>query len=141
MKITGPRERAEIEVVVRAYETWDGGPDSLMARYEEFFSADFEWHPALIGAIEGDRTYVGRDAFAEYWREFTSVFGEVRPGPARAENAGEGRVLITAPIELEGAASGLPIGRDIAWVFDVADGRITRGWSFMSPADAEEFLA
>ena len=46
-----------------------------------------------------------------------------------------------AALDLEGAASQLPIGREVAYVFDVADGRIARGWSFMSPADAEEFLS
>ena len=141
VNVTGPRDAAEVELVARVYEAWNGEPGSLLARYEEFFSADFEWHPALIGAVEGDRTYVGRDAFAEYWRDFTSAFGTVRPGPARIEEAGEGRVLVIAALELEGAASRLPIGREVAYVFDVADGRIARGWSFMSPADAEEFLS
>lgn len=130
------------DLVLAAWSCWgEGGSDALLARYDQFFSEDFEWHPAMIAAIEGERTYVGREAFAEYWREFTSVFGGVTLGRADVDDISARRVLITAPIEVEGAASGLEIGAEIAYVFDFDDGRITRGWSFMSPAEARKFAS
>ena len=130
------------ELVQDMYSTLrQGGPEELLARYEEFFSADFEWTPVLIGSIEGRRTYVGREEFSGYWEDFSAAFDEVDPGAAPAEALDDGWVMIDARLRVRGTGSGVPIDRNAAYLFKVRDGRIVAARSFWNRADALTFLA
>ena len=135
------REPDEVAVVRGVMEVLNQeGPDRLTARYEDFFADDFEWRPALMGSVEGERVFVGKKQFASYWREFTAAFGE--PTVTNSfEVIGSGRVLVTGRIQVSGVGSGVPIDNEVAYLFEIEDGRITSARSFMSRASAEEFLA
>ena len=59
-----------VELVKSALEVInEEGGRALLERYEEFFTNDFDFRPAMTGSIDG-RTYRGRDGFAEYWNDF-----------------------------------------------------------------------
>jgi SnoaL-like domain len=117
------------------------GPDALMDRYDEFFADDFQWRPILLGSVEGERVFIGREQFALYWREFTDAFGSPGLGDLTHELIGPGRILVSGRIIVTGVGSGVPIDREVAYVFEVADGLITSASSFLSRREAEEFLA
>jgi ketosteroid isomerase-like protein len=129
-----------VAVVTGAYEAIsEGGPELLLDRYDEFFAPDFTFHPALVGTIES-RTYVGRDAFADYWRDFTGVLADPVFSEPEYEPVGGDRVLVTTRLQAQGAGSGVPIDRRVAQLFEVRDGRMVSGRTFFSPDDARTFL-
>ena len=117
-----------------------GGPSELMARYDELFTEDFEWHPALLGAFRKG-TYRGREEFAEYWAELNEGFEDPVLGEAEFEALGAGRVLAVGELSVKGTGSGLPLDQAVAYVFEVRDGRVGYGRTFFSRREAEEFLA
>jgi ketosteroid isomerase-like protein len=120
----------------------EGGPDGLLARFDEFFSEDFEWTPLLVGGTpEGRGTYVGRKGFAEYWKEFSEAFGDPELGEPAFEALEHGRVLVTAPVRLAQPPEGIPPERDVLYLFTVREGRAVSGYVFLSREEAEEFLA
>ena len=130
-----------VAVLRRGFEVLAAdGPQELIDRYDEFFAEDFEWMPALVGGVTG-RTYRGREAFAEYWRDFTDAFDEIEFGEPTFTELGRERVVAVSPIHVRGAGGGVPIDLEAAYVFDFRDRRIVAGHSFFSRADAEEFAA
>ena len=132
----------EIAVVRSVMEVLDReGPTGLIDRYDELLADDFEWRPALLRSVEGERTFVGKEEFASYWREFTEAFGNPALAEHSYEGIGEGRVLVTGRLKVAGVGSGVPIDQEAAYLFTVEDGRIVSARSFMSRREAEEFLA
>jgi hypothetical protein len=53
----------------------------------------------------------------------------------------DGWVLVSSTLHVRGAASGVPIDRDAAYLFRVTDGRISVGRTFFSSEDARKYLA
>ncbi len=135
-------ERDEaLSLVSEVYEAArEHGPRILHARYDEWFSEDFEWSPILLTSVDG-RSYRGKAAFGEYWDEFLDAFTVIGLGAGSLEAIDDERVLITAELHVKGAGSGIPIDRTVAYVFEVRDRRITSGRTFFSPSDAREYLA
>jgi ketosteroid isomerase-like protein len=117
----------------------DGGPDALLERYDELFAPGFEFYPALIGTIEGERRFVGRDGFAAYWREFGSVFAEPDFSEPTYEALDDHRVLAVGRIRAKGAASGAPFDQEAGYVIEVRDGRVSEMRTFFSGDEARGF--
>ena len=132
--------RPAVDVVRVVYDEFlRGGPDLLLERYDELFSPDFHFHPALIGGLERNREYVGLDEFAEYWREFRSVFSDPEFGQAEFEPLGSERAIATSHIRAKGAASGAPFEQEAAYLFRVRDGLIAEMRTFFSRDEALAF--
>jgi ketosteroid isomerase-like protein len=128
-------------VVVRAGTTLvEEGSAGLLEAFDELFAEDFEWVSVLVNTIE-NRTYRGRDGFAEYWRHFMETFGEIEWSDPTYEAVGEDRALCTARFQARAVGSGIPVDVRPAYIFEVGDGRISRARNFLRLADAEEFLA
>ncbi|HEX2128445.1 MAG TPA: nuclear transport factor 2 family protein [Solirubrobacterales bacterium] len=118
----------------------ESGHEGLLTRFDDIFDEEFEWHPALIGGLDG-RTYRGRTEFEQYWRDFTSAFEEIDFGEPRAEPLGPDRVLAWGRLHVRGAGGGVPIDQEAAYVVDLRDGKLVAGRTFFSRAEAEEFAA
>jgi ketosteroid isomerase-like protein len=130
-----------VEVVHEAFDVLrESGPAGLVERYDDFLTADLEWHPVLIGTLEG-RSYRGREGFERYWGDFGEGFKNLRWSDPSYEEVGPDLVLVSSHISGEGTGSGIPLEMDPAYVFEIRDGRISLARSFFSRADAEEFLA
>jgi ketosteroid isomerase-like protein len=122
-----------------AFEAYvEGGPQALLDRYDRLFGSEFEWHPALVGGLDG-RTFVGSAAFADYWREIEATFDEFSFRDVVFEDLGDGAVLVTARVRSRGIASGVELDNEAAFVFVARNGLIISGQSFFSRADAEAF--
>ncbi len=117
------------------------GVGALQQHFGGLLNEDFEWHPALVSTIEGGRTYVGPEQFADYLEDFNAAFESVEIGPGSFEEVTAGRVLIIAPMKVIGAGSGVPLELDAAYLFEFEAGQAVTGRSFFSRKDAEEFLA
>ena len=115
-----------------------GGPEALLAHYDDLFDEDFEWRPALVGGLDG-RMYRGRAGFEQYWRDFTDAFEEIDFGAPQVEAVGSARVLAWGTLHVRGAGGGVPIEQEAGYVFDVRDLRVVAGRTFFSRDEAEEF--
>jgi ketosteroid isomerase-like protein len=116
----------------------EGGPEALLAHYDELFHEEFEWRPALVGGLDG-RTYHGRAGFEQYWRDFTGAFDEIDFGNPGVEALGTNRVLAWGDLHVRGAGGGVPIEQEAAYLFEVRDRKVIAGRTFFSRAEAEEF--
>ena len=117
------------------------GVPAMSEHFGGLLAEDFDWRPALIGTVEGRASYVGREAFVDYLKDWESTWEEVEMGPARFEEVAPGRVLIPASMRVTGAGSGVPLDIEMAYVFDFEGGQATVGRTFISRRDAEEFVA
>jgi hypothetical protein len=116
------------------------GPRVMLERYDEWFTADFEWTSRVLGALDG-RTHRGKAGFEAYWREFFETFEGVNYEFTAFEALDERRVLVLGHISGAGSSSGVPIDTDAAYVFEFAgDGRVEKGQSFFTREEAEEYL-
>lgn len=136
-------ESDPVEIVREMYElVTEQGPRALVERYDEWFSEDFVWESVVLASLDGrSGAFRGKAEFASYWDEFAEGFADVTLGDGTFELVGPGRVLVTAELRASGAASGAPIGRLAGYLFQVKDGLITEGRSFLSPQDARRYLA
>jgi ketosteroid isomerase-like protein len=116
------------------------GPLVLVDQYAKWFTDDFEWRPALIESVEG-RTFRGESGFREYWEEFLEAFTDVSVVDAKLEAVDDTTVLVTGIVRGRGAGSGIPIDREVAYLFETRGRRITAGRTFFTPGEAREFLA
>jgi hypothetical protein len=134
-------EASEVAIVRERLEVLaNEGPNALLDRYTDFFTEDFEWRPVLTGSVEGELTFVGKKPFALYWRELTGAFGRPAFGELSYASIGAGRVLVTGQIKVTGVGSGVPIDREVAYLFELEGGLVVSALSFLSRREAEEFL-
>jgi ketosteroid isomerase-like protein len=92
--------------------------------YDELFTADCEWFPAMPGIIEGD-SFKGREGFADYaaeiadtWEESNIVVDEFR---------GRGNwVLILHRLEMRGRGGGVPVTARLTALLEFRDGKVSR---------------
>jgi ketosteroid isomerase-like protein len=140
-----PESKSQTNAISVAEELYtavvEGGLDAMQSHFGGIVAEDFRWHPALIGTVEGTRTYVGRAGFAEYLEDFNTAFASAQFFSAEFEEIEPGRVLVAASMRVTGAGSGIPLDMDVAYVLDIENGRCVVGRSFFTRAEAEEFIA
>ena len=113
------------------------GPSALLERYDDVFTEDFRWAPALVGGIEGRKEYRGREGFAEYWRDFQSSFSETEFHDLEFGTVGKETVWVSGRALLRGTESGVPLEQRIGWVFRFEGDKIAFGETFWSPEEAQ----
>jgi ketosteroid isomerase-like protein len=129
---------ANIALIREGMDVLNGeGPSALLERYDEVFTDDFRWAPALVSGIEGRQEYRGREGFAEYWRDFQSSFSEVEYHPLEFGTVGEETVWVSARAVLRGTESGVQLEQRIGWVFRFEGAKIAFGETFWTPEEAQ----
>jgi len=128
--------QANVETVKRAIDAMNHRVDTNQRAelFAELMTPDFEWLPAMPGAVEGV-SYRGREAVeayfdesAEIWEEFHTVIEEFR-------DLGN-RVLTLGRMEGRGAGSGLQIGTPLGQVIDFRDAKISRVHNYLGHGEA-----
>ena len=129
-----------VETVRRAYERLaEGDPlGDWTWFFEEFAHDDLELRPAGT-YLDAVPSYQGREGWAQFWREFSSVWEEWRFDPAAFEffDAGE-RVVVFARAVGIGKGSGVEVTQDEAHLWTIRDGRMLLATSYMDRAEALE---
>jgi ketosteroid isomerase-like protein len=100
----------------------------------EVTALDFEWFPALPGAVEGDgyrgirgiETYLGE--ISDTWEDLRLVGGELR-------DLGD-RVLWLGRTEGRGRGSGVPVDTPLAVIYDVRAGKISHARAYLDQDEA-----
>ncbi len=128
--------QANLEIVKRAIDAMNQRVDTNQRAelFAELMTPDFEWLPAMPGAVEGV-SYRGREAVetyfdesAEIWEEFHTVIDEFR-------DLGD-RVLTLGHMGGRGAGSGLQIDTPLGQVIDFRDGKISRVRNYLDHGKA-----
>ncbi|HEV7585874.1 MAG TPA: nuclear transport factor 2 family protein [Solirubrobacteraceae bacterium] len=122
------QENVEIVRLTNAF-TNDGDLDAAF----ELVHPDIEW---VIAKEHPDtRTITGRNALAEYWREWQEALPGVRVVFDRLLDTGDTVVGIGA-VRGTGAGSGADVRVPIGFVFTLGDGLIARVEEHLDPAEA-----
>jgi ketosteroid isomerase-like protein len=122
----------DVEVVRRANELTNDG--DLEAAFG-FLHPDIEW--VIAREHPNARTVTGREAVAEYQREWQEVMAEVRFEYDRVLDAG-GKVVGIGQVRGTGTRSGADVRVPIALVLTLRDGLITRVEEYLDPSEALE---
>jgi ketosteroid isomerase-like protein len=102
--------------------------------YEELFTPDFEWLPALPMAIESEG-YRGRDGVERYFEEISDTWEAYSVIPDEYRDVGSS-VLMVGRFETRGKASGVAVDSSLAAVFEFHDGRCSRCRVFFTSSEA-----
>jgi ketosteroid isomerase-like protein len=97
-------------------------------------TVDFEWLPALPGAVEGD-AYRGREGFAAYVRDVEETWEYLRAIAEEFRDLGD-RILMLGRMEGQGRASGVRVDTPAAEVMDFRDGKLARNRVFLAHDEA-----
>jgi ketosteroid isomerase-like protein len=129
-----------VEIVRRAYERLgEGDPlGDWSWFFDEFAHDDLELRPAGT-YLDAAASYHGREGWARFWRDFSSVWEEWHFDPDAFEffDAGES-VVVFARAEGTGKGSGVRVTQDEAHLWTISDARMRLGVSYMNRAEALE---
>jgi ketosteroid isomerase-like protein len=96
-----------------------------------------EWVPRLRGAVEGTQTYRGHDGLRKYWEEDDSVWANFLVDFGETKAVGD-QVVVTGTGTASGKESGIELTTPLAMRFQVRDGKIIRGESYLDVDEALE---
>jgi ketosteroid isomerase-like protein len=114
------------------------GGDELLDTFDDFFAADLEWRPIIVGTAGSERvTYRGREGLEQYYRDRAEVFGAGEVHIRTLEALGDA-VVAHARSTAQGRVSGASVEEDVYLVYWARDGRLIRGEAFRSRQDALE---
>jgi ketosteroid isomerase-like protein len=122
--------RELLDQLADAYNRRD--PDAWVA----VWSPDCEWHPFLTARVEGDPGYHGHNGMRAWFEDVDEMFSEmhVEIGPLR--QVGD-RLLVLGQMTATGRVSGAVVSSEVAWVMELRDDKLRRGWAYMSHEEAE----
>ncbi|MEK6251118.1 MAG: nuclear transport factor 2 family protein [Actinomycetota bacterium] len=125
-----------VELTREFWRIWnEEGLSGLRARYDDFFTDDFEWRPPIT-EVMGAR-YVGREGFERYIADveetLSDIHGELEEVTEIAPDVVHSRVRMHG----EGTSSGAVIDAPVIGISRFSDGRICWGWGSYDPATAE----
>lgn len=119
-----------MELVERALDAFNRRD---LDSYDDFYTPDYQWFPALTGTIEG-RSYVGREGMelwsveaSDTWEWFTVITDELR-------DLGD-RVLGLGRIAGRGRSSGVQLDAPMGMIVDFRDGKISRARNYLDQAE------
>jgi ketosteroid isomerase-like protein len=120
-------------------ECWRGGNEEglsgLLARYDDFFTDDFEWRPP-VSQVTGAR-YLGRKGFEQYVADVEEGLDRVHGELEDATEIAPDVVRSRARMHGEGTGSGAVIDAPVIGIARFRDGRMCWGWGSYDPAAAE----
>jgi ketosteroid isomerase-like protein len=125
-----------VEIVRRTYDRWGRGDFSNVDDFDpdvEFEMADWPHQTKVTGI----------DAMWETWRSTLGAFHDFRSTATEFTPYGD-NVLVLNRIEASGKESGADVGADVASLFTLRNGKITRlalYWNVESAREAAEATA
>jgi ketosteroid isomerase-like protein len=127
---------ANLEILRRWSDTFrDEGFEAALGMTEEIFDPEVEFSPLLAREVEG-RTYYGHDGLRAFFRELNEMLGDVRYEPAVYEPVTDDVIVLLTRIVGTGRGSSVPIGQDLAMVYEFRGGLIRRMTAYGSREEA-----
>lgn len=122
-----------VDVVRAIYDAFNRGDDEPIG---ELWAPDAEWRPAMAGGVE-NRVYRGHDEIRRYRADLFTSFSSAQAEDAEFRDLGD-RVLVLFRLVVRGRDSDVTIDQPIGAVYELRDGRVVRGQSYMDRRDALE---
>jgi ketosteroid isomerase-like protein len=110
-----------LELVRLGFEVFEReGPGAVLALADP----DIEIYAAP--GIQPTGRYVGKDAALRWTQEWFEVWEDFRMKPIEFIEASEGVVVVPLHQVAKGKGSGVEVEIDVAYLFEIRDGRVTR---------------
>ncbi len=120
------------ELLDRAADAYNRrDPDAWVA----VWSPDCEWHPFLTARVEGDPGYHGHNGMRAWFEDVDEMFSEMHVELGRFRQVGD-RLLVLGQMTATGRVSGVAVSSEVAWVMELRDDKLRRGWAYMSHEEA-----
>ena len=129
--------------VERLREFWrlwrNDGFDELLARYDDFFTEDLEWH-SPVARMTG-RSYVGRAGLAAHLADLRESFTDIKADPTKLAEIAPDVVRSDVLIHGEGPTSGVTVDAPLVALARLRDGLMYWTWASFDLAAAERMAA
>ena len=122
--------RELLDQAADAYNRRD--PDAWVA----VWNPDCEWHPFLTARVEGDPGYHGHNGMRAWFEDVDEMFSEMHVELGRFRQVGD-RLLVLGQMTATGRVSGAVVSSEVAWVMELRDDKLRRGWAYMNHEEAE----
>jgi ketosteroid isomerase-like protein len=119
-----------VELVRRAFMAWQAG---AIEQLDELLANDVVWRPSALSGTD-QLVFHGVSGVHDWISEVISRGGEVRNELDEIRDLGD-RVLVMGRV-YERRGEETVVDAELAWLFEIRDGKIARGESFTSRADA-----
>jgi ketosteroid isomerase-like protein len=120
-----------VEIVRQSIEAFQHG---RFDRVVELWDTEGEWIPAMAGAVE-DEVYRGHAALKRYFDELFQSFSDVRVQGVEFRHVGN-RVLVLYRLSVRGRDSGVAVDQPGGAVYEVREGKIVHGRSYLAEVEA-----
>lgn len=114
--------REKVDVVKRLVDA--SNRRDVDCAFAELVTPDFEWHPAIVGALHG-AVYRGRQGVERFAADTSENWEELQNVAAEFRDLGN-RVFVLGRLEGRGKVSGAPVDQQYAGIFDFRGDRIWR---------------
>jgi ketosteroid isomerase-like protein len=115
-----------VETVRRGIDAFNRRDVDLLG---ELTTADFEWFPALPGAVEAD-SYRGRAGMDTYFAQISGTWEELRILVDDVRDLGDGAVVLGRTAG-RGRASGVELETPIGIVYEFRCGKLSRVHAYL----------
>lgn len=120
-----------VEIVARGIDAFNRRDVQALAKVT---APDFEWFPALPGAVEGDG-YVGLQGIETYLGEIRNTWEALQVLVDEYRDLDD-RVVALGRTEGRGLGSGVQVDAPLAVVYDLRDGKISRSRAYLDHREA-----
>lgn len=103
----------------------------------DLWDPECEWHPSFGAEVEGASGYRGHDGVRQWFRDTDEMFSSVRWEVEKVRDLGGNRVLALGRLQARGRLSGAEVDSPIGQLFEFRDGKILRGWAYLSHEEAK----
>jgi hypothetical protein len=114
---------------IDAYNRRD--PDAFAAVWR----TDCEWHPFLTARVEGDLGYHGHNGLRAWFEDVDEMYEDAH-GELEDVRVAGGRIVGLGHMSARGRGGGDQLRTEVGWVLEVSGDLISRGWAYMSHAEA-----
>jgi len=124
--------QANVEIAKRAVDAFNRQDSDA---FDDLFTPDFVWLPALAGTVEGEGSYTGREGMETFLGELRDTWDEFRVVADEFRDLGD-RVLAFCRTEARGRGSGVPVSALEGLVCDFRGGKISRIRNYLDQNEA-----
>ncbi len=129
-----------VELLREFWDLWcNDGFDELLARYEDFFTDDLEWHSPV--AEMAGRRYVGRADFERHIADLRESFTEIKADPTEIAEIAPDVVRSDVLIHGEGPTSGVAVDAPLLALGRLRAGRMCWTWASFDLGEGERMAS